>query len=67
VDTAVPTLVERVEELIPTADAEVVWGNPLQWTTPLHMAIHELAVRTEALEKAVKEIAREVQRLSAEE
>lgn len=63
-ETATPTLVERVAELIPTGDAEVVWGNPLQSMTPIRMSVHELAVRTEALEKAVSEIAREVQRLS---
>lgn len=61
---AVPTLVDRVEELIPTGDAEVVWGNPLLSVTPVPMSIHDLALRTEALERAVMEIAREVQRLS---
>jgi hypothetical protein len=61
---AVPTLVDRVEELIPTGDAEVVWGNPLLSVTPVPTSIHDLALRTEALERAVMEIAREVQRLS---
>jgi hypothetical protein len=66
-ETAVQTLVERVEELIPTTDRERVWGDPLMSMTPISLSIHELGVRIEALEEAVREIACEVQRLSAEE
>lgn len=53
------TLIERVEKLI-QGDKE-----PILSTTPLSAAVGELAARTEALEKAVREIALEVQRLSA--
>ena len=65
--TAIQTLVERVEELIPAGASEPIWGNPLLSMTPVHVSIYELALRTEALEKAVLEIAREVQRLSERE
>jgi hypothetical protein len=67
VATAVQALVERVEELLPTGDSEAVWGNPLLSVTPVPVSIHGLAVRTEALERAVIEIAREVQRLSEQQ
>jgi hypothetical protein len=59
------TLMERVAKLVPTEDAGPEWGNPLLSTTPTPIAIRELAARTEALENAVRELAIEVQRLSA--
>jgi hypothetical protein len=63
--TPTDTLMERVAQLVPARDESPEWGSPLLSTTPTSIAIAELAVRTEALEKAVREIALEVQRLSA--
>ena len=59
------TLMERVNNLVHARDAPPEWGSPLLSTTPTSLAIRELAVRTEALEQAVREIALEVQKLSA--
>jgi len=53
------TLIERVDKLVHATK------QPLLSTTPTTNAIGELTARTEALEKAVQEIAREVQKLSA--
>lgn len=58
------TLMERVNKLIRPPRPARKWGNPLLSTTPGALAIQELAVRTEALENAVREIALEVQKLS---
>ena len=56
---------ERVEKLVhPSAPLE--WGNPLLSTTPISIAIHELAAQNQALAIAVQEIALEVQKLSRE-
>jgi len=56
------TLAERVDELVPhPGKRPLVWGNPLLSVTPTPMAVRELAVRIEALENAVREIALEVQ------
>jgi hypothetical protein len=60
------TLIERVDKLVHPSNAPPKWGNPLLSTTPTSLAVRELAVRTEALENAVREIALEVQRLSAQ-
>jgi hypothetical protein len=61
------TLIERVDELIqPPSERPLVWGNPLLSVTPASMAIRDIAMRTVALETAVREIAEEVQRLSDE-
>ena len=60
------TLIERVDNLGHARSAPPEWGNPLLSTTPTSLAVRELAVRTEALEKAVREIALEVQKLSAQ-
>jgi hypothetical protein len=58
------TLIERVDELIqPPSERPLVWGNPLLSVTPASMAIRDIAIRTVALETAVREIAEEVQRL----
>jgi hypothetical protein len=57
---------ERVNDLVPARDTPPEWGNPLLSTTPTSLAVRELAVRTEALESAVREIALEVQKLSAQ-
>ena len=58
------TLMKRVNKLIRPGRSSRKWGNPLLSTTPSPIAIHELALRTEALENAVREIALEVQKLS---
>jgi hypothetical protein len=57
-------LVERVDELLHReSERPLIWGNPLVSTTPTSMAIHDLGLRIEALEEAVREIAVEVQKL----
>ena len=53
------TLYQRVEELIDSHKVE-----ELRSTTSSRVLISELAVRSEGLEKAIREIALEVQRLS---
>jgi len=58
------TLIERVDKLVQPSRPSREWGNPLLSTTPSSIAIRELALRTEALENAVREIALEVQKLS---
>lgn len=58
-ETLTDTLIERVDKLVQASK------QPLLSTTPTTDAIGELAARTEALEKAVREIAHEVQKLSA--
>ncbi|MHB1244224.1 MAG: hypothetical protein ACYC1P_12635 [Gaiellaceae bacterium] len=60
------TLVERVDKLVHARNAPLEWGDPLLSTTPTSLAVRELAVRTVALENAVREIALEVQKLSAQ-
>ena len=60
------TLIERVDKLVQASKAPPEWGSPLLSTTPTPLAIRELAVQVEALEKAVREIALEVQKLSAQ-
>ena len=62
--TKTDTLVERVEKLVQSENPPLMWGNPRLSSTPTSIAIRELAARTEALQDAVREIAREVQRLS---
>ena len=54
------TLYERVDDLISSHKLE-----ELRSTTGSRVLISELAVRSEGLEKAIREIALEVQRLSA--
>jgi hypothetical protein len=53
------TLYERVDELIRAHRSQLLWS------TGSRAALHELAVRSEGLELAIREIAREVQRLAA--
>jgi hypothetical protein len=65
-DTLTDTLIERMNKLVHPGNAPLEWGNPLLSTTPTSLAVHELAVRTEALEKGLRELALEVQRLSAQ-
>ncbi len=59
-ETLTATLIERVDKLVQASK------EPLLSTTPTSVAISELALRIEALEKAVREIALEVQRASGD-
>ena len=59
------TLIERVDKLVQAGKARREWGSPQLSTTPDSVAIRELAAQTEALQMAVREIALEVQKLSA--
>ena len=63
--TLTDTLIERVAQLVPARNVSPEWGSPILSTTPTLFAILDLAVRTASLENAVREIALEVQRLSA--
>ena len=65
-ETLTDTLIERVDKLVQAGKAPLEWGNPLLSTTPTSIAVRELAAQTEALEKAMREIALEVQKLSAQ-
>ena len=58
-ETLTATLIERVDTLVQAGK------QPLLSTTPTSLAIRELLARNEALERAVREIALEVQKLSA--
>jgi hypothetical protein len=65
--TAIPseygeTLIERVERLTQPCERPMVWGNPLLPSTPQSLAILDLALRVEALETSLHEIATTVQR-----
>ena len=64
--TLTDTLMERLDKLVQPSMPPREWGNPLLSTTPTAVAVRELAVRTEALENAVREIALEVQKLSGQ-
>jgi hypothetical protein len=46
-------------------DAQPEWGSASLSTTPTSLAVQDLAARVEALETAVREIAREVQQLAS--
>jgi len=59
------TLIERVDKLVRAGKAPREWGSPFLSTTPTSLAARELAAQVEALENAVREIAVEVQKLSA--
>jgi len=59
------TLIERVDRLIQASKTPLEWGNPRVSMTPTPLAVRGLAQETSALERAVREIALEVQRLSA--
>jgi hypothetical protein len=60
-ETLTGTLMNRVSRLLPAKDAQPEWGNASLSTTPTSLAINDLAARVEALENAVREIAKEVQ------
>lgn len=65
-ETLNDTLIERVEKLVQASKPPAEWGSPLLSATPAPMAIRALAAQIEALENAMREIALEVQKLSAE-
>jgi hypothetical protein len=65
VESLTDTLMERVATLVPPS-RQLEWGNPLLSTTPTSLAIRELALRVEALENALREVALEVQNLAGE-
>jgi hypothetical protein len=63
-ETLTGTLMNRVNRLLPAADAQAEWGSASLSTTPAPLAIQELAARVAALENALREIAKEVQQLA---
>jgi len=65
-ETLTDTLMERVDKLVQASKPPPEWGSPLLSTTPTSVAVQELAAQVVALEKALREIALEVQKLSAE-
>jgi hypothetical protein len=60
-ETLTGTLTDRVSRLLPAADAQPEWGSASLSTSPTPLAIQDLAARVEALENALREIAKEVQ------
>jgi hypothetical protein len=63
VESLTETLMQRVGKLVPPGRKRE-WGHPLVSTTPTSVAIRDLALRVEALEEALREIALEAQKLS---
>jgi hypothetical protein len=64
-ETLEGTLTERVEALIQVHHpAEAEWGSPHVSTTPRSLAFEKLVAEVAALEDAVRQIAREVEKLS---
>jgi hypothetical protein len=61
VETLTETLLERVNKLIEAQKGD----EPLLSTTPTPVTIGELAARSQGFEQALREIAVEVQKLSA--
>jgi hypothetical protein len=59
------TLIERVDELTQASRTPPEWGSPHLSTTPTAMRIDGLAAQFAALEQAMREIALEVEKLSA--
>jgi hypothetical protein len=66
-ETVSEALMERVNQLLPGGKARSEWGSPALSTTPISVAVPQLAAQVAALEKAVREIALEVQKLSAQQ
>ena len=63
-ETSAETLTERVDKLLQPCKRPLEWGHPGLDATPMSVAVRELAAQTRALEKAMREIALEVQKLS---
>jgi hypothetical protein len=55
-----------VDELVKAGKATGEWGDPRLSVTPTAVAIPQLVEQVEALERVVREIALEVQKLSAQ-
>jgi len=66
-ETSTDTLIERVDRLVRASKVPLKWGSPRLSVTPSSVAIPQLAAQVEALESAVREIALEVQKLSAQD
>ena len=60
------TLIERVDRLIQSGKRPLEWGNPRLSITPTPLAVRGLAAEATALERALREIALEVQKLSVQ-
>jgi hypothetical protein len=66
VQTLTSTLVERVQAFVQNDDDPIEWGSPLLSTTPTPVAIRQLAVQLAGAEKALQEIALEVEEMRQE-
>ena len=60
------SLAEQVHRLLPSHEEPRGWGDPLLSTTPTALAVGNLAVRVEALEWAVRELALQIQKPSGQ-
>jgi hypothetical protein len=58
-------LMQRVDRLA-HPEKTLEWGDPLLTSTPASIAIHQLAVRTQALTVAVRDLALELETLASE-
>jgi hypothetical protein len=58
------TLTGRVDTLIQAHQAASGWGSARLSTTPIPLAVHQLAEELAALQDVVREIALEVEKLS---
>ena len=65
-ETATDSLIERIDQLVEAGQVAAEWGSPHLSVTPIPLAIETLAAEVEALQQAVREIALEVQKLSAQ-
>jgi hypothetical protein len=64
VENLTSALTERVQSSIQGSDAPIEWGSPLLSTTPTPVAIQQLALQVARAEKALGEIALEVQAIA---
>ena len=64
-ESVTDNLIERVDRLVHAGESPPEWGSPRLLVTPTSIAIRELAAEVEALKHALREIALEVQTLSA--
>ena len=63
---ALDSLIERIDQLVEADQVAAAWGSPHLSVTPIPLAIETLAAQVEALQQAVREIALEVEKLSAQ-
>jgi hypothetical protein len=66
VEILTSTLVERVQAFVQNGGEPIEWGSPLLSTTPKPVAVHHLAVQLAAAEKALVDIALDVQALAVQ-